>query len=104
MTNLEFIDELIIKTEQNIKHWERQLENYPNEEVFTLCLNKRKEDLQNLYQIKNDLEAWELLKTHEIEIDRLDSIVEYWVVHIWKPFNPEQINKIKKALEINKND
>lgn len=46
------------------------------------------------------IEAWEEIINHEFEIDRLDSVAEYWIIHIWKPFKPEEIKKIKKALEV----
>jgi hypothetical protein len=108
MNSLEFVNEKINWAISKIKEYEERLSEFKGRKernfyyiVYRDILNNYKEELQALQQIKTELEAWELVKTHEFEIDRLDSLAEYWVVHIWKPFKPEQINKIKKALEVN---
>lgn len=62
MNSLEFIEKEIEDRKENVKHWEKQLERYPNDEVFTRGLNKSKEQLETLQQIKAELEAWYSIK------------------------------------------
>lgn len=62
MTSLEFIEKEIEDKKENVKHWEKQLERYPNDEVFTRGLNKSKEQLQTLQQIKSELVTWEVVE------------------------------------------
>ena len=95
MNSLEFIEKLIKETELSIRHWEKQLENYPNEEVFTICLNKRKEELQNLFQIKAELEAWEVIKK-ELKLTVKADKHKYEFVYYWLIYHPYELLEIEK--------
>lgn len=100
MNSLEFIEKLIKETERSIRHWEMQLENYPNEEVLTICLNKRKEELQNLFQIKTEIEAWDVVKkyTDYQDGDRFNCIPEGF--YSIEPIRGKDFLIVRKALEV----
>ena len=105
MNSLEFIEKEIEDRKENVKHWEKQLERYPNDEVFTRGLNKSKEQLETLQQIKSALEAWEVVK-HTIYKRKMgeESFIQvmggvYNEGQCWTSgINPYEI--IKKALEV----
>lgn len=61
-------------------------------------IRKKQNRLRHLQQIKAELEAWEVVKNHEFEIDRLNTVAEYYVVHVWKPLKPDELCIVKKAL------
>lgn len=107
MTNLEFINEKIKETKQSIRHWEMQLENYTNEEVLTKCLNKRKEELKNLLQIKTELEAWGIAISKKVDLYDIIITVDYKQYEsenndLLKEYflNKKEYEIIKKALEV----
>lgn len=100
MTNLEFINKEIKETQNSYRSFDLDYKLF-HRESDKRDANKLMKKLIHLQQIKTELEVLELIKNHEFEIDRLDSVAEYWVAHIWKPFKSEEINIIKKGLEMN---
>lgn len=96
MTSLEYIEKEIEDKKENIKHWEKQLERYPNDEVFTRGLNKSKEQLQTLQQIKSELVTWEVVKLKIL-------ITDGGVIHMAIEDDDIVYETVIKALEV-KND
>lgn len=92
MTSLEFIKKEIESRKESIRFWETQLEKYPNDEVFTSCLNKRKKELQALFQIKGKLEAWEVVKIETL-------ITDGGVIHMAIEGDDVGYETVIKALE-----
>ena len=86
----------LLKKLKNLKTISNKYELKINESLT----KNAEENLEYFQQIKTELEAWEEIQKHEFEIDRLDSVAEYYVVHVWKPFKPEEIEIIKKALGV----
>lgn len=111
MNSLEFIEKEIEDRKENIKHWEKQLECYPNSDVFTRCVNMCNEQLQILEQIKTELEAWEELKKYIVLMEEqyplYDTTYEYIELEngCIDESNTDEEGKsimiIKRALEIN---
>lgn len=104
MTNLEFIEKEIKSLKENIKFTKdiiKQNGKYPIiKKINGENLKSMEEQLTHLQQVKIDLEAWKVVKNHEFEIDRLDSVAEFYVVHVWKPLKPDELFIVKKALEV----
>lgn len=74
MNSLEFIEKEIEYRNENIKHWENQLERYPNSDVFVRCIEVRKEQLQILEQIKSELETLYILHDKlEFSVIKIDT-------------------------------
>ena len=113
MNSLEFIEKEIEDKKENVKHWEKQLERYPNDEVFTRGLDRCKEQLQTLQKIKTQLEAWEICKKHH-HINKYEDInkgrdKKRFDITIWlntencdfkSCASYEECLKVKNALEV----
>lgn len=100
---LEYVDEKIkmlnVAIESAVKIV-KEFDGIVPVDSYKKLVEEHLKEMQTLEQIKCELEALEEMKKHEFEIDRLDSFAEFYVIHIWKPFKPEEIEKLKKALEV----
>lgn len=93
MTSLEFIEKEIKYEKERIKIWDSKL--------------KSSQTLTHLQQIKNDLEAWEVVKLKEVDLydvthttnykqyesENVDLLKEYFLTQ-------QEYEIIKKALEV----
>lgn len=107
MTSLEYIEKEIEDRKENIKHWEKQLERYPNSDVFTRCINMCNEQLQILQRIKTILEIWDIIKVElnikVIERHRGIFSSMYALECTYEdviPILDEEFESFKKALEV----
>lgn len=114
MTKLEFINELIKERKEDIDNFISYSKTYRDEEIFTKGIKNREQEIQILEQIKNVLEAWEVVE-EEIEYEEdipCDERPEYtYKFKKWKfkltedDYNfEEKDKKLKKALEVINND
>lgn len=106
MTNLEFINEKIKETKRSIRTWEMLLKNKPNDEVLAKCLNIREKELQSFQQIKNELEAWKIIKnaleltTNELGEEEIEMKVFFTNAKVELNDTRKEFKIIKEALEV----
>lgn len=122
MTKLEFIDQEIKFTKQNLNNYKNMFKTHPHLPEIASAIKQLKEKLQILQQIKTDLEVWEVVKDkisitvyydneqdYEEDINSHNAIClnsnlrlqnanneEEWFV----PLTDEESEKFKKVLEV----
>lgn len=105
MNSLEYIEKEIEDRKENIKHWEKQLERYPNSDVFTRCINMCNEQLQILEQIKSELETLYILhdklEFSVIKIDTKEGTKYYLGIKGYNSLiSKEEAEIVNKVLEV----
>ena len=100
MNNLEFINKKMKEIAHSIRFWEIQLEKYPNDEIFTRCLNTRKEELQTFFQIKSVLEVFEILKP-QLDLEYEDGEDDKFMIGMrhYIGLETEQVEVAKKVMK-----
>jgi hypothetical protein len=97
MTDLEFIESLIQKVEASIVHINTWKDNKQELKVLN-------EDLLHLYQIKSELEAWEVVKPY---VDIIDKYTPYPTWQLKPNYDECKLKETNilikaKALEVDK--
>lgn len=88
MTSLEFI-------EKEIEHWEKVIKHQPSSNNIQKHLNDK---LQTLYQIKTELEAWEVCKKFIVNLGgEYELCIDNW-------YNVNEYQTLKKALEVKEDE
>lgn len=102
MNKLKYINELIENYKESKNKFLSLSKEYPNNDTFLGCVESCEERLQTLNQIKNILEAWEVVKPN-IKYEKAENYegvyMEYFLfleIEAWKP----EAFKIQKALEV----
>lgn len=109
MNTLEYIDKQILFVKQNIQYHKdllTKVEDNESIEIIKSTIKLLEPDLQTLYQIKSELEAWYMLKPdlehtenelgeHEIELKKF-----YTDADVEQHDTKEKYYTLKKALEI----
>ena len=101
MNSLEFIEKLIEDYEYSKERFLDNLKRYPDDEVFTRCVKTCEQKIQTLQQIKEELEAWEVVK-NKIYYDSSKEYIDLSLIYLGC-IKDKNYQKLKKALEV-KND
>lgn len=109
MTKLKYINKLIRDNKSSKERFLYNSKKYPDDEVFLKCVKTCEERIDILQQIKNDLEAWEVVKEDIIYQENIpcEERPEYtykfekWIFEINENSYgfKEKSMKLKKALE-----